>query len=420
MSGKSRFLLLNGLFAATMLLGAWELYARSSGSPKGEWPQWRGPNRDGISHETGLLKSWPEGGPKVLWRVPVGDGYSGISVSKGRAYTITADGDGEFVICLDASNGNEIWRFRSGSKFTESNGNGPRSTPTVGGDWVFALGAKGQLYSLDARYGKELWKHDLLKEFESTIPPWAFSTSPLVEGDLLLVEVGGQPGKSIVAFDIRSGRVAWTSHTDKPAYSSPIAITYNGIRQIVFLTSKTLLSVSPEDGQIYWKYPWLTHEGINVATPIFVPEDKIFISASYDKGAALVKVKSTSEGKFTVEEVWKNRVMKNHFNSSVLHGDYLYGFDGAILKCIRVDTAEDQWKKRGFGKGSLTLADGHLIILSDSGQLALAEATSSEYKEKASAPVLEGKCWTVPTLAGGKLYVRNQKEMVCLDMMGRN
>ena len=411
--GKRLFLLV-GFSAVAALLGACHSIEDDS---KAEWPQWRGPNRDGISQESGLLKSWPEGGPKVLWRIPVGEGFSGISVSSGRAYTMFAEGDDEFVVCLDASNGKEIWRLRSGSKFKEGHGNGPRSTPTVDGDRVFALGAKGRLYALDVRSGEKMWEHDFVKEFGSHVPPWGFSTSPLVEGDLLLVEVGGDPGKSVVAFDKKNGRVVWTSHTDKPAYSSPIAITSNEIRQIVFLTSKTLLSVSPKDGQVYWTYPWLVHDGINVATPIFVPEDKIFISASYDHGAVLLKMKAADDT-MGVEEIWRSRVMKNHFNSSVLHRNYLYGFDNAILKCIEASTGEEQWAWRGFGKGSLTLADGHLIILGEKGKLALAEASTEADREKSSAQVLEGRCWTVPTLADGKLYVRNQEEMVCLNMIG--
>ena len=240
-----------------------------------------------------------------------------------------------------------------------------------------------------------------------------FSSSPLIEGNLVLVEAGGKDGKSIVAFDKKSGDVVWTTHTDPVGYSSPIAIDFGGVRQIIFLTSKTLLSLAPENGQIYWKYPW--PEGINIATPIFIPDDKIFISASYDKGAVLLRMIAGEDG-IGVEEVWKSRVMKNHFNSSVLQGDYLYGFDNAILTCIEVNTGEEQWQQRGFEKGSLLLADGYLIILGEKGKLALVEANPNEYKEKALFQLFDDKCWTVPTLAGGRLYLRTQKEMVCLDL----
>ena len=410
----TQFLALS-LLSLAWLLGVGILSAESGEHLNAEWPQWRGPARDGISNETALLTSWPADGPEVLWRIPLGDGYSGVSISQGRAYTMSALGDDEFVICLEASNGKEIWRFRTDSRYVEGNGDGPRSTPTVDGDSVFVLSAKGRLYALHAKSGEKLWEHNFVKEFGSSIPTWGFTTSALVENDFLLVEVGGEAGKSIVAFHKETGDVVWTSHTDAPAYSSPIAITVDGIRQVIFLTSKTLLSISPTDGKSYWTYPWLTHNGINVATPIFIPEDKIFISASYDKGAALVRMKAAQDA-VEVEEVWKNRVMKNHFNSSVLWGNYLYGFDNTILRCIEANTGAKQWATRGFGKGSLLLVDGHLIVLGDDGKLALVEATPSGYKEKANAQILQGKCWTVPTLAGGKLYLRNQKEVVCLDL----
>ncbi len=417
MKMKDRFCTLSIRFTA-VLCGAWCLVGSVLGveaddHSTAEWAQWRGPNRDGISSETGFLKNWPQEGPKVLWHIPLGDGYSGISIAQGKVYTMFADGNDEFVVCLDASDGVEIWRFRSGTKFTEQRGDGPRSMPTIHGDSVFALGAEGKLYALDASDGTKLWAHNFVAEFDSKIPTWGFSSSPLIEGNLVLVEAGGKDGKSIVAFNKTTGDVVWTTHTDEVGYSSPISIDFGGTRQIIFLTSKTLLSLAPENGQIYWKYPW--PEGINIATPIFIPDDKIFISASYDKGAVLLKMIADGNG-IGIEETWKSRVMKNHFNSSVLQDGYLYGFDNAILTCIEANTGEEQWRQRGFGKGSLLLADGYLIILGEGGKLALVEANPSEYKEKARFQLFDDKCWTVPTLAGGKLYLRNQKEMVCLDL----
>ena len=403
---------------ATVLFGAWYLVGATLSTEADdnstvEWAQWRGPNRDGISSETGFLKNWSPEGPKVLWQIPLGDGYSGISIAQDKIYTMFAEGDDEFVICLNASDGVEVWRFRSGTKFTEQRGDGPRSMPTVHGDSVFALGTEGKLYALDAHDGTKLWSHNFVEEFDSKIPTWGFSSSPLIEGDLLIVEAGGKDEKAIVAFDKKSGNVVWTNHTDEVGYSSPIPIDFGGVRQIIFLTSKTLLSLAPENGQIYWKYSW--PEGINIATPIFVPDDKIFISASYDKGAVLLRMVADGD-RIGIEEVWKSRVMKNHFNSSVLQGDYLYGFDNAILTCIEANTGEERWRHRGFEKGSLLLADGHLIILGEGGKLALAEISPNEYIEKARFQLFDDKCWTVPTLAGRKLYLRNQKEMLCLDL----
>ena len=401
-----------------------------------EWPQWRGPNRDGVSGEVGLLKEWSPNGPKVLWKVPLGEGFSGISVSQGRVYTMFSEGNDEFVVCLDATDGEEIWRFRSDKNYHESQGgNGPRATPTIDGDLLFTISAYGKLYALNAANGQELWSHDLQRKFGSDMPRWGFSTSPLVDGESLLVEVGGKGEKSIAAFNKKTGDVVWSSHKDKLGYSSPIAITVQGVRQIICFTGTKLVSVSPTDGTIYWKYPWKTGYDVNAATPVFIPPDKVFISSGYDKGAAVLQMRvfvspdddraatdqiRENQGTVRIEEIWKNRKMKNQFASSVLHENYLYGFDNSILKCIEANTGEEQWKSRGFGKGTVILADGHLIILSDRGKLGLAEATPAGYMEKASAKVLSGLCWTAPTLAGGKLYVRNEEEMVCLDMTGKH
>ena len=401
-----------------------------------EWPQWRGPNRDGVSGEVGLLKEWSPNGPKVLWKVPLGEGFSGISVSQGRVYTMFSEGNDEFVVCLDATDGGEIWRFRSDKNYHEGQGgNGPRATPTIDGDLLFTISAYGKLYALNTANGQEVWSHDLQRKFGSNMPRWGFSTSPLVDGESLLVEVGGKGEKSIVAFDKKNSDVVWSSHKDKLGYSSPIAITVKGVRQIICFTGTKLVSVSPTDGTIYWKYPWKTGYDVNAATPVFIPPDKVFISSGYDKGAAVLQMRvfvspeddraatdqiRENQGTVRIEEIWKNRKMKNQFASSVLHENYLYGFDNSILKCIEANTGEEQWKSRGFGKGTVILADGHLIILSDRGKLGLAEATPAGYMEKASAKVLNGLCWTAPTLAGGKLYVRNEEEMVCLDMTGKH
>ena len=393
-----------------------------------DWPQWRGPNRDGISEEVGLLKEWPDGGPRVLWRVSLGEGFSGISVADGRVYTMFSEGDDEFVVCLDASNGREIWRFRSDSNYYESEGgNGPRATPTIDGEFLFTVSAQGKFYALNSANGDKVWSCDLIRDFTSYMPRWGFSSSPLVEGDMLLVEVGGNNGKFIVAFDKTNGDVLWSSHTDKLGYASPIAVTIGGVRQLIVFAGLRLLSVSTDDGELFWTYPWRTGRfDVHAATPIFIAPDKIFISSAYGKGAAVLRVKVTDSpesgvrNNLEVEEIWRSEKVQNRLATSVLHGNHIYGFHRTILKCIDASTGMEKWKTRGFGEGTLTLADGHLIVLGDRGKLGLAEATPSAYHEVASAEVLSGLCWTVPTLANGRLYARNQKEMVCLDMTGQN
>ena len=398
-----------------------------------DWPQWLGPQRNGVSAETGLLKTWPAAGPQTAWRKTLGRGFSAVSIAQGRAYTMYAAGEDEFAVCLDAATGEELWHFRTDSYFKErQGGDGPRSTPTVDGDRVYVLSARGKLYALQAADGKKLWSHDLVKEFGSEIPTWGFCTSPIVVDDQLYVEVGGKRNNfildfvydpeteaTVVAFDKNSGGVQWTALDDKSAYSSPIAIEVHGMRQLVFFTAYAAVGLAPKDAQVYWRYPWATRYDVNAATPVFIPPDKIFVSSGYDKGAALVQLKNSGDG-IEAEEIWMNRVMKNHMSTSILHQGHLYGFDNAILKCIDPQTGTEKWKARGYGKGSLIVADGHLIILGDKGNLGLVEASPAGYREKAMLQVLQGTCWTVPSLSDGRLYLRSESEIVCLNLKDKS
>ncbi len=414
-----------------------------------DWPQFRGHHRDGMSPATGLLDSWPEEGPKELWRVPIGEGYSAISIAAGRLYTMYAEvppepagegeepaaGEGEepvdtegeaaaeaeapkteYAAAFDAATGKEIWRTAIGERIVTQFGNGPRSTPTVDGDAVYVLGAHGELAALAATDGAVRWQVSFKETFGSSHPNWGFSTSSLVEGDLLLVESLGPEGKAYAALDKTTGEVRWTTGDPSPngSYNSPMAITMDGERRFVYVGNKVVRALDT-DGNEVWSHPW--PEGETHAMPIFIPPDRLFVSGAEGVGAALFQVKSDGDG-MKVEEVWTNRIMKNHFSSSILHEGSIYGFDNATLKCISLDTGEQQWAKRGLGKGSLIYADGHLIVLSDRGRLVQIEATPESYVEKGRVQALDGKCWTAPTLAGGKLYLRSHSEMVRYDLDG--
>jgi outer membrane protein assembly factor BamB len=382
-----------------------------------DWPKFRGPRHDGISNETGIAKSWPEGGPKQLWRKPLGEGFSAVSVVGDRLYTMYATGKDEVVAALDAGSGKELWRVRVDEKWVDEMGNGPRSTPTVDGDTVFALSARGTLVALAAKDGALRWKSDLRSVYGTKPPRWGMSTSPLVEGDLLLVDVGGKSGSSIVAFDKTSGKEAWRSQDDKPGYSVPLPVTVSGLRLVVFFTGSRLVGLDPEDGSRHFEVPWTTSYDVNAAAPVFVPPDKLFVSSGYDVGAALYRIE-VAEGRASVVELWKNREMKNQFSSSVYRDGHLYGFDDGTLKCLDVATGKTVWAERGFGHGSLIWADGHLVVLGDDGILALVEATPAGYRERGRARPFDGKTWTVPTLAGGRLFLRDEHELVSLDVSG--
>jgi outer membrane protein assembly factor BamB len=379
-----------------------------------DWPQYRGPNRDGISAEPAALRSWSPAGPKVLWKVPIGEGYSQVVAARGRLFTLDTRGDDEQAVALDPATGKQVWRVRIDRKFVDGQGDGPRSTPTVDGDLVYVLSASGRLAALRAANGQTVWQHDLRAEYGATPPNWGVATSPLVEGNLLLVNVGGSGNRSIMAFDKMNGKPVWGSQSDGAGYAAPIAVTVRGVRQAIFFTAGAVVSVAPKDGRLYWRVPWQTDYDVNASTPIFFPPDKLYVSSGYGVGAGLFQIRVAGD-KVSAVEVWRSPGMKNQFSSSVLHNGTFYGFDNGTMKAIDAATGKERWKQRGLGQGSLILAGDHLVVLSDSGKLALLEATPEEYRELGSAQVLEGRCWTAPSLADGKLYLRNQEQLVALD-----
>jgi outer membrane protein assembly factor BamB len=380
-----------------------------------DWPMFRGPGAAAVSPETGLLAAWPEGGPKQLWRVPLGEGYSALSVADGRVYTLFADAEDELVVALDAATGKELWRHRLDAKYFDGQGNGPRSTPTVDAGTVYAFGARAKLAALDAASGKVLWTQDLKKAFGARPPQWGVSASPRVVGDLLLVDAGGRDGASIVALDRRSGVVKWTAGSDLAGYSVPLVVEIGGRRMAVFFTGSKVVGLDPADGEILWSTGWKTSYDVNAAAPVFVPPNRIFVSSGYGVGAALFEIEVAGE-RASLSEVWRTKRMKNQFSSSVYHDGAIYGFDDSILKCLDAATGEERWKARGFGHGSLMLADGHLYVLSDRGTLALVAATPAAYTEVARFDPLDGKCWTMPSLAEGRLFVRNEAEVAAYQV----
>ncbi|HKV09827.1 MAG TPA: PQQ-binding-like beta-propeller repeat protein, partial [Thermoanaerobaculia bacterium] len=380
----------------------------------GDWPRFAGVKQDGISPETGLPRTWPEGGPRVVWKRAIGEGYAGMSVASGRLYTQDSDEKTEYVLALDAATGKEIWRAPIGDKLVDNMGNGPRGTPTVDGPTIYALGSLGRLAALQATDGKVLWTVELVPAFGAKRPTWGYSASPLIDGDLLILEVGGTEKRGVVAFEKATGKVRWAAREGDPAYSTPVLMTIGGIRQYVTArrAGPEIVSLRP-DGSLLW-----THPGppTVITSPLFIPPDKVYISAGDDAGATLLRIR-TEGGQATAEKVWETRGMKNHFNNAVVLGEHIYGFDNATFKCISVATGEQVWAQRGLGKGSLiATADGLLIVLSDRGKLLLVEATPEGYKELAGFQALEGKAWTSPILANGKVYLRDEDEMMALDL----
>jgi hypothetical protein len=385
-----------------------------------DWPQWRGPNRDGVWPGKGLLTAWPEDllTRHKLWEAKAGDGFSALAVADGRAVTMLQDGDSEAVVCWDAASGKEQWRFRYVAKYVSGMGSGPRSTPTIDCDLVYTVGATGMMHCLKLRprdsQGELVWKKDLLKDFGAQNLQWGVSFSPLVVGESVYVNPGGPSGQSVVALDRKDGSVRWHALDDHGGYSSPVAANLAGKPQIVFFTAAGVVGLSPDNGSLYWRFAWKTEYEVNAATPIVVG-DYVFLTSGYGRGCALLKIEADGSGQ-RASLVYRNRNMRCQFSSPVRHKNHIYGFDESILKCLDFRTGEMCWEQRGFEKGSLVIADGQLIILGERGRLALAEATPEGYREKSSVQFTNKQCWTMPVLAEGRLYLREPARIVCLDL----
>ena len=387
-----------------------------------EWRQFRGPDRNGIADGESFQTPWPAEGLTPLWKVAAGPGFSGLSYSDERIYTMFSVDSTEYLAALHPDTGEEIWRTDVGGEMREMMGDGPRSTPTVDGDFVYALGSYGGFYAINKITGAVQWNIKLEDVFESATPRRGFCTSPLVDGDLVLFEVGGQVETveekrvfhtNIAAFDKLSGEKRWSFHLTpgSAAPSSPLVATINGVRQYIFATSRKLLSIGA-DGAVLWEHP--IPRGV-IAMPVLVEDNKVFVSSSTDEGCKLVEVINEADSIRTAD-VWSNRVLRNHFSSSIYHDGHLYGFSNAQLRCVDVATGKHTWVKRGYGKGSLIMANGHLIIITDRGKLVLGNLNPEGYEELSAFQALKGKSWTAPVIANGKIYVRNLEEVICYDL----
>lgn len=399
------------LFVATALLLS--VASAALAQSAANWPQWRGPNRDGISKETGLLKQWPAEGPPLAWKATgAGRGYSSFSISNGKLYTMGLRGDREFVVAFDVATGKEAWATPHGSAFRNDRGDGPRGTPTIDGDRVYALGGNGDLSVLDARTGKIVWSKNILREFGGSNITWGISESPLVLGNKVLVNAGGRDA-SMVALNKADGSVIWKSQSDEPGYSSAIPVEINGVTQVVFFTARRAVGLDSRDGRLLWDYERPANNVANAATPI-ARANRIFISSDYGTGGGVVEIKPDNKA----QEVYFTKDMKNHHSSSVLIGDHLYGFSSSILTAMKFDTGELAWRDRSVGKGSLVYADGHLYLLSENGVVGLVEATPTGYKEKGRFRIQQDSLptWAHPVVAGGRLYLRDQDTIYSYDV----
>jgi outer membrane protein assembly factor BamB len=377
-----------------------------------DWYRWRGPDLNGISKETGWFAPWPAAGPKQIWKAAVGHGYSSVSISNGRLYTMGTNAGQETVTCLDANTGKLLWNHSYPYKYEpQYYEGGSSSTPTVDGDNVYTLGQMGELFCFEAASGKVLWNKNIAKENAFEVNTWGFASSPLIEGNLLIVNAGTQGA----AFDKTTGKVIWTTGTNAAGYSSLVPFEMAGKRALALMAPKALVAVDKQSGKELWQFEWKNTYNMHAADPI-VQGTKAFISSAYGGGCALIDFSALPP-----KEVWKNKNMQNHLNTCVFLDGYLYGVDGqsdqpATFKCLDWNTGEVKWSEKGLGLGAFMVADGKVIILSEKGELVIAEASPAGFKALSRAQVLTGKCWTAPVLSQGKIYCRNSNgDLVCIQ-----
>jgi outer membrane protein assembly factor BamB len=379
------------------------------------WPDFRGPNRDGRYVEAPIRIDWPAEGLPRLWKQRIGLGYASF-VTWGRvAFTLEQRRDREVVAAYDIDTGREIWTNTWPGEFKETmGGDGPRATPTYHAGRVYALGALGELRSLDARTGAVVWRRNILADSGAANLPWGMAGAPLVVDDTLIVLPGGH-GYSVAAYDLATGAPRWHVLDDAQAYVSPILATLAGLRQIVVVTAVRAVGLTPDDGRLLWEYAWPTDMGINAAQPLLLDGDRVFLSAGYGHGAAVFEVTGSGD-RLATKTIWQNARMKNKFASSLLLDGYIYGLDEAILACLDAATGDLKWKGGRYGYGQVLLAGEHLVVLTESGDVVLVKATPERHLELARFAAIQGKTWNHPVIANGRLLVRNLQEMAAFDI----
>lgn len=392
----------------------------STGGAQPDWPFFRGPQWNG--HYTGrpINTSWPNRQLTPVWKQPIGGGYASFVTarigSQDLAFTIEQRGTQEVIAAYDVATGREVWTNKWNAEFKEfMGGDGPRATPTYFNGRVYAQGAEGELRSIDAMKGSTIWRTNILSDAGASNVQWGMSTSPLIVDNVVVTAPGGRSGKSVVAYGVDSGKVVWSSLNDRAAYSSPMLVTLDGVRQVLLVTASRIVGLNPSTGAPLWEFPWQTIYDVNAAQPIVFDGNRVFMSSAYDHGAVAIEVKMDGE-RGEARELWKNNRMKNQFTSSVYLDGHFYGLDEAILACMRASDGKLMWKGGRYGYGQIALASGHIIVLTEDGDMALVRATPEKHDELARFPVLDGKTWNHPAFSDGRLLIRNLKEMAMFDL----
>jgi len=406
--------------AAVVIAIAFAVTVSGQAPVPGDWPQWLGPSRNGISPETGLAQQWPPAGPPVVWSAEgLGAGYGTVVVKGGRLFVQGLRGRQTMLHSLNAADGKYLWSKPLGSGGDNDRGPGPRSTPTLDGDRVYVLTENGELWCM-REDGTEVWHRNILREFSGRNIGWLLSESPLVDGDRVVVTPGGRQA-GIVALDKMTGKTIWTSKelSDEAGYASAIAIEVQGIRAYTTFTANAAVGVRATDGKLMWSYRTAANGTANITTPVFF-QDKVFYTSDYGTGAGLVTLRPQN-GSLAATENYFTRDMQNHHGGVVLVGGTIYGFSNAILTALDFATGKMLWRDRSVGKGSVSYADNRLYMLSEDNVVGLAEVTAKGYREVGRFTIADQglPSWSHPVVSGGRMYIRNQNVLTAYDVRAR-
>ncbi len=376
------------------------------------YPQFLGPNRNGVVTSIKLNPDWETHPPKLMWRRPVGAGWSGFAVVGNTAITQEQENDWEKVVAYDLHTGEILWTHQDRARYyTAPAGLGPRATPTIAGNRVYTLGATGIFNCLDLETGEQLWTKNIFEENNAKPPPFGISISPLVLDDLVIVSAGGA-----VAYHKKTGEIAWIGHRIQSGYSSPMLTTLAGIEQVVIFNRGLITAHEPLTGKLLWKQPWVKSYTEYVAQPVPLPDDQLLFSTGYGVGAKLFQISRNDTDKFNVIPIWETIYLKAKFTNIIYHEGYIYGLDDGIFACINPSDGTRQWKRGRYGHGQTLLISNLLLVSTESGDIVLIEPDPENHKELARFNALEGKTWNTPALTGSYLLVRNDQEAACYQL----
>ncbi|MDP6424530.1 MAG: PQQ-like beta-propeller repeat protein [Planctomycetota bacterium] len=376
-----------------------------------DFSQFFGPARDGNIKGLTLARDWQAAPPQLLWRRSVGAGWSGFAIAGNRAITQEQHGSDETVVCYDAATGDVQWVHSDKARyFTKLGGLGPRATPTVDGDLVFTQGSTGLVNCLDLKTGARVWQTNVSDGTQTTDPPWGTSCSPLVYGNLVLLQVGGD-GRSLVAHDKKTGKRLWSGGDDAAHYSSPVLARLAGIEQVLLFSAGAVAAHSPQNGRVLWRYPWKAGHP-HVCLPVILTGDRILVSSGYGTGAELLQIAKNDHG-WTAERLWQSRRLKAKFANLVVRDGFVYGLDDGILTSVDIASGQRTWKRGRYGHGQLLLVDDVLLVTTEYGSVVLVEATPDKPRQLAELEVFDSKTWNPPALAGPYLFIRNDRAAAC-------